>query len=31
VTGRPDGFRQIYIRDPDDYLVEINDHTASSS
>jgi catechol 2,3-dioxygenase-like lactoylglutathione lyase family enzyme len=27
VTGRPDGFRQIYVRDPDNYLVEINDHT----
>lgn len=27
VTGRPDGFRQVYVRDPDDYLVEINNHT----
>lgn len=27
VTGRPDGFRQIYVRDPDGYVVEINDHT----
>lgn len=26
LTGRPDGFRQIYVRDPDGYLVEINDH-----
>ena len=27
VTGRPDGFRQIYVQDPDGYWVEINDHT----
>jgi catechol 2,3-dioxygenase-like lactoylglutathione lyase family enzyme len=26
LTGRPDGFRQIYVRDPDGYLVEVNDH-----
>ena len=26
VTARPDGCRQIYLRDPDDYLVEVNDH-----
>jgi catechol 2,3-dioxygenase-like lactoylglutathione lyase family enzyme len=31
VTGRPDGFRQIYVRDPDGYVVEINDHTRSSA
>jgi lactoylglutathione lyase len=27
VTGRPDGFRQIYVQDPDGYWIEINDHT----
>ena len=27
ISARPDGFRQIYVRDPDGYLVEINDHT----
>lgn len=27
VTGRPDGFKQVYLRDPDNYLVEINNHT----
>ena len=27
ITGRPDGFRQVYVRDPDNYLVEINNHT----
>jgi translation elongation factor EF-Tu-like GTPase len=27
VTGRPDGFRQIYVQDPDNYWIEINDHT----
>lgn len=27
VTGRPDGFRQVYLRDPDGYVIEINDHT----
>ena len=27
VTGRPDGFRQIYLADPDGYWVEVNDHT----
>lgn len=26
VTGRPDGFRQVYIQDPDGYWIEINDH-----
>ena len=26
VTGRPDGFRQIYVQDPDGYWIEINDH-----
>lgn len=26
VTGRPDGFHQIYLEDPDGYWVEINDH-----
>lgn len=26
VTGRPDGFHQIYLSDPDGYWVEINDH-----
>ena len=27
VTGRPDGFRQIYVADPDGYRVEVNDHS----
>jgi len=27
VTGRPDGFRQIYLQDPDGYWIEVNDHT----
>ena len=27
VTGRPDGFRQIYVQDPDGYWIEVNDHT----
>jgi lactoylglutathione lyase len=27
VTGRPDGFKQIYVQDPDGYWIEINDHT----
>ena len=27
VTGRPDGFRQIYLADPDGYWVEVNDHS----
>jgi catechol 2,3-dioxygenase-like lactoylglutathione lyase family enzyme len=27
VTGRPDGFRQVYLQDPDGYWIEINDHT----
>ena len=27
VTGRPDGFRQVYVADPDGYWVEVNDHT----
>ena len=27
VTSRPDGFRQIYLADPDGYWVEVNDHT----
>lgn len=27
VTGRPDGFKQVYVRDPDNYVVEINNHT----
>ncbi len=27
VTGRPDGFHQIYLADPDGYWVEVNDHT----
>lgn len=26
VTSRPDGFRQIYLADPDGYWVEVNDH-----
>ncbi len=26
VTARPDGFRQIYVQDPDGYWIEINDH-----
>jgi catechol 2,3-dioxygenase-like lactoylglutathione lyase family enzyme len=26
VTARPDGFRQIFIADPDGYWVEVNDH-----
>ena len=26
VTARPDGFRQIYLQDPDGYWIEINDH-----
>ncbi len=26
VTGRPDGFQQIYLADPDGYWVEVNDH-----
>ena len=26
VTGRPDGFHQIYLADPDGYWVEVNDH-----
>lgn len=26
VTGRPDGFRQIYLADPDGYWLEVNDH-----
>ena len=26
VTGRPDGFRQIYLADPDGYWIEVNDH-----
>jgi catechol 2,3-dioxygenase-like lactoylglutathione lyase family enzyme len=30
-TGRPDGFRQVYVRDPDGYLVEINDHTRADA
>ena len=31
VTGRPDGFKQIYVRDPDNYLVEINNHTSEKA
>ncbi len=27
VTARPDGFRQIYVADPDGYWIEVNDHT----
>jgi lactoylglutathione lyase len=27
VTGRPDGFKQIYVADPDGYWIEVNDHT----
>ncbi len=27
VSGRPDGFRQVYVQDPDGYWIEINDHT----
>lgn len=27
VNPRPDGFRQIYLQDPDGYWIEINDHT----
>ncbi len=26
VTGRPDGFKQIYLADPDGYCIEVNDH-----
>jgi len=26
VTARPDGFRQIYLADPDGYWIEVNDH-----
>lgn len=26
VTARPDGFRQIYLQDPDGYWIEVNDH-----
>jgi catechol 2,3-dioxygenase-like lactoylglutathione lyase family enzyme len=26
VTARPDGFRQIFIEDPDGHWVEVNDH-----
>lgn len=26
ITPRPDGFRQIYVQDPDGYWIEINDH-----
>lgn len=29
IGQHPAGFRQIYIRDPDGYWVEINDHTQS--
>ena len=27
VTARPDGFRQIYVQDPDGYWIEVNDHS----
>jgi lactoylglutathione lyase len=31
VTGRPDGFHQIYLADPDGYWVEVNDHNRHSA
>jgi catechol 2,3-dioxygenase-like lactoylglutathione lyase family enzyme len=31
VTSRPDGFRQVYLRDPDGYWVEVNDHTQTTA
>lgn len=31
VSARADGFRQIFLRDPDDYLVEVNDHMRQSA
>jgi lactoylglutathione lyase len=31
VTGRPDGFRQIYLLDPDGYWIEINDHNRETA
>jgi lactoylglutathione lyase len=30
VTGRPDGFHQVYLQDPDGYWIEINDHGPSA-
>jgi catechol 2,3-dioxygenase-like lactoylglutathione lyase family enzyme len=31
VTGRPDGFRQIYLADPDGYWIEVNDHNREAA
>ena len=31
ITGRPDGFHQIYLADPDGYWVEVNDHNRDSA